>query len=113
MLLETIENHPHTPDNLANLKRLLSYTLETLGRYKEAIEAVKPYETEENLEGLEIETQLKVITQLAISYNNLSDYPKAVTLLKQTLQKAKEHELTHLYGRIHIALSRVYRKLNE
>ncbi|MEP6903014.1 MAG: sigma 54-interacting transcriptional regulator [Actinomycetota bacterium] len=113
ILSQAIKLHTNTPDDLANLKRLLSYTLETLGRYKEAIEIIRLYETEEILHSLGIETQLKVITQLAISYNNLSDYPKAVTLLKQNLQKAKETELTHLFGRIYIALSRVYRKLNE
>ncbi len=113
ILRETIENRTHTPDDLANLKRLLAYTLETLGRYKEAIEIVRLYETEEILHSLTLETQIKVITQLAICYNNLSDYPKAVTLLKQSLQKAKDAELTQVFGRIHIALSRVYRKLNE
>jgi hydrogenase-4 transcriptional activator len=113
ILCDAIENRQHAPDDLANLKRLLAYTLETLGRYKESIEVIRPYEAEEILHTLELETQIKVITQLAICYNNLSDYPKAVTLLKRKLQRAKDAELTHLFGRIHIALSRVYRKLNE
>jgi transcriptional regulator with GAF, ATPase, and Fis domain/tetratricopeptide (TPR) repeat protein len=113
ILREAIEKQKHSTDDLANLKRLLAYTLETLGRYKESIEVIRLYETDEVLSTLELETQIKVITQLAICYNNLSDYPKAVTLLKQKLQKAKDAELTHLFGRIHIALSRVYRKLNE
>ena len=113
ILRAAIENQKHAPDDLANLRRLLAYTLETLGRYKEAIEIISLYETEENLVGLELETEVKLFTQLAICYNNLSDYPKAVTLLKQNLQRAKAAELTPLFGRIHIALSRVYRKLNE
>ena len=113
ILREAIKIQSNLPDDTANLKRLLAYTLETLGRYKEAIEIIRVYETEEILHALELETQLKVITQLAICYNNLSDHPKAVTLLKQNLQRAKESELAHLFGRIHIALSRVYRKLNE
>ncbi len=113
ILSEAIKKQSNSPDDLANLKRLLAYTLETLGRYKEAIETIRIYESEEILHTLELETELKVITQLAICYNNLSDYPKAVTLLKQNLQRAKESELTSLFGRIYIALSRVYRKLNE
>jgi transcriptional regulator with GAF, ATPase, and Fis domain/Tfp pilus assembly protein PilF len=113
LLVETIDNYAHTPAVLANLKRLLSFTLETLGRYKEALETLQPFEDETALARLDIETQLKVITQLAISYNNLSDYPKAVTLLKRTLNRAKENDLTHLFGDIYIALARVYRKLNE
>ena len=113
ILSAAIKKQSNSPDDLANLKRLLAYTLETLGRYKDSIETIKIYESEEILHVLKPETQIKVITQLAICYNNLSDHPKAVTLLKQTLQRAKESELTQLYGRIYIALSRVYRKLNE
>ncbi|HEY0459601.1 MAG TPA: tetratricopeptide repeat protein, partial [Pyrinomonadaceae bacterium] len=113
ILRDAIENRNHSANDSANLKRLLAYTLETLGRYQEAIEVIKFYETEENRVSLELETEIKVITQLAICYNNLSDYPKAVTLLKQNLQRAKDAELAHLFGRIKIALSRVYRKLNE
>ncbi len=113
ILRQAIDKQTQTPENLANLKRFLSYTLETLGLYKEALEVIQSYENEAILHELELETQLKVVTQLAIAFNNLSDYPKAVTLLKQNLERAKDAELTHLYGRIHIALSRVYRKLNE
>jgi len=113
ILREAIDDRKHAPDDLANLRRLLAYTLETLGRYREAIEIIRLYETEENRQDLTLETEIKVITQLAICYNNLSDYPKAVTLLKQNLQRARDAELTPLFGRIHIALARVYRKLNE
>jgi hydrogenase-4 transcriptional activator len=113
LLNETIESYSHTSDNLAHLKRLLSFTLETIGRYKESLDAVKPYENEEMLGRLEKETQVRVTTQLAIAYNNLGDHPKAVTLLKETLEKAKANDLTQLSGSIDSALARVYRKLNE
>ncbi|HEX3101743.1 MAG TPA: sigma 54-interacting transcriptional regulator, partial [Pyrinomonadaceae bacterium] len=113
ILLNTIAGYSHTPDNFANLKRLLSFTLETTGRYKESLEAVRPFEDEENLGRLSIETQVRITTQLAIAYNNLTDQPKAVTLLKETLQKAEENNLRHLSGIVDIALARVYRKLSE
>ena len=112
ILTDAIENYTHAPDTLANLKRLLSFTLETLGRYKESLEVLKPFEDEDVLRCLEPETQVRVSTQLAISYNNVGDHPKAVTLLKETLEKAREHELTRLFGSIEIGLARVYRKLN-
>ena len=102
-----------TPDQFAHLKRLLSFTLETIGRYKEGLEAVKPFEDEENLAKLEPETQVRVITQLAIAYNNMGEQPKAVTLLKEIRQKADEASLTALLGSVDIALARVYRKLSE
>ena len=113
ILGETIENYAHTADNLANLKSRLSYTLETLGRYQDALEAVKSYEPAEKHARLQVETQLKVITQLATCYSNLSEYPKAITLLKQTLERAESGEMPYLLGNIYIALARVYRKLNE
>jgi hypothetical protein len=82
ILVRTIEGYDHTPDNLANLKRLLSFTLETAGRYKESLDAVREFEDEVNVENLSIETQVRITAQLAIAYNNLTDQPKAVTLLK-------------------------------
>ncbi len=113
ILVNTIEGFEHTPNDLANLKRLLSFTLETAGRYKESLETISPFADEENLSQLDIETQVKVTTQLAIANNNLGDLPKAVTLLKETLDKAEKNELRHLFGSIDIALARVYRKLAE
>src|ERR1035437_8440921 len=113
ILVDTIQSFQHSPDNLAHLKRLLSFTLETAGRYKESLEAVRQFENEESIGELAIETQIRVTTQLAISYNNLTDQPKAVTLLKETLQKAEDHDLGRLAGSIHIGLARVYRKLSE
>ncbi len=113
ILRKTIEGYTHTPDNFANLKRLLSFTLETAGRYKESLEAVKPFEDNKNLANLSVETQIRVTTHLAIAYNNLTEQPKAVTLLKKNLKKAEETSLRHLFGSINIALARVYRKLSE
>jgi hydrogenase-4 transcriptional activator len=113
VLTDTIENYIHTPDNLAHLKRLLAFTLETVGRYRESLDAVKPYEDEDTRSRISKETQVRVTTQLAIAYNNLGDHPKAVTLLKETLEIAKENELNNLLGPIDSALARVYRKLNE
>jgi hydrogenase-4 transcriptional activator len=113
VLVEVIEEYTHSDDRLANLKRLLSFTLETLGRYKESLDAIRHYEDEDILNRLSAETQVRVSTQLAIAYNNIGDHPKAVTLLKETLEKAKENEFHHLLGNIDIGLARVYRKLNE
>src|SRR5258706_10175983 len=113
ILVRTIEGYDYTPDNRANFKRLLSFTLETAGRYKESLETIRPFADEENLARLAKETQVKVTTQLAIAFNNTGDQPKAVTLLKETYHKAEENDLRQLFGSIDIALARVYRKLAE
>ena len=113
ILVKTIETYDHTPDNLANLKRLLAFTLETIGRYKESLETIMPFADDENISKLTPETQVKVTTQVAIAYSNTGDQPKAITFLKENHKKADENELKHLSGSIEIALSRVYRKLSE
>lgn len=113
LLVQVLGNYSHAPDDLANLRRLHSFTLETLGRYKESLEALSQFEDDAARDALGIETRVRVLTQLAISYNNLGDHPKAVTLLKKTLAKAAENHLGHLRGSIDIGLARVYRKLNE
>src|SRR5688572_6511052 len=113
VLIEAIEARGHNPNDLANLKRLLSFTLETLGRYKESLDILKPYEDASALAPLNHETQIRVTTQLAIGYSNLADQPKAVTLLKEMLKQAVDSDLVRLSGIVYIGLSRVYRKLNE
>lgn len=113
ILISTIESYRHSDDDFANLKRLLSFTLETVGKYKESLEILKPFEDDEFLRKLRKETQIRVTTQLAIAYSNVADQPKAVTLLKEMLKQAQENELGRLCGIVYIGLSRVYRKLNE
>ncbi len=113
VLTKALQDHRHNDDDLANLKRLLAFTLETVGKYKESLETVKHYENEAVLARLSPETKIRVITQLAISYNNLGDHPKAVTLLKETYERAKVQDFNHLIGAIETGLARVYRKLNE
>lgn len=113
ILVKTIEGYGHSPDDAANLKRLLSFTLETMGRYKDSLEILMPFEDPDVLNRLKTETQIRVTTQLAIAYCNLADRPKAVTILKETLKRAQENELGRLSGIVYTGLSRVYRKLNE
>lgn len=110
---QTLENYSHTPENKAKLYQLLSYTLETQGRYKESLEVIEKYDDESLLDELTPETQICVITQLAIALNNTNDYPQAVALLNYALEQSQAANLTKQFGEIYIALSRVYRKLNE
>ncbi len=112
-ITKAIDNYRLDPEDLANLRRLLAFTYETVGRYKESLEIIKPYEDEDVLSRLSTDTQVRITTQLAISFNNVGDHPKAVTLLKSTLETAKANDLNHLLGNIDIGLARVYRKLNE
>ena len=113
LLRKSLERYSYDADDFADMKRLLSFTLETVGRYKESLEVLRPFEDEEVLGRLKVETQIKVTTQLAVAYNNINDHPKAVTLLKENLAKAEASGSRRLIGSIDSALARVYRKLNE
>jgi len=110
---QVLATYKLSDDDIAHLKRLLSFTLETLGRYKESLDAVIEFEDEHSRESLSVETQIRVITQLAIAYNNSGDQPKAITLLKENRSNADENGLRGLLGSIDIGLARVYRKLSE
>jgi hydrogenase-4 transcriptional activator len=113
LLTKTINSYAHKPDDLASLKRLLSFTLETTGRYKESLDALVEYETAESRAELSSQTEILVRKQLGIAFSNAGDQPKAITLLKDTLQTTENEELSPLAGSIDIALARVYRKLSE
>lgn len=113
LVLKTIAAHSVSKENHARLMTALSYTYETQGRYAEALRIIEEFEHDVNLKDLSLETKLSVLTRLAISHGNISDLPKAAALLKKALQDAEKYNLKHHLGEINLALSRVYRKLNE
>ncbi len=113
IIRETLADYLHSSENQAKLTQLLSYTLETQGRYKESLEIIEQYDSEELLSEMGLEMQICVIIQLAICFSNTNDYPKAVALLNYALEEATASSLRSLFGEIYVAFSRVYRKLNE
>ncbi|MFN0139930.1 MAG: sigma 54-interacting transcriptional regulator [Pyrinomonadaceae bacterium] len=113
LLTKTINSYTHKPDDLASLKRLLSFTLETTGRYRDSLDALSEYETAESRAELSPQTEILVRKQLGIALSNAGDQPKAITLLKDTRETAEDVELSPLAGSVDIALARVYRKLSE
>jgi len=113
IITATLDNYLLSAEQQAELTELLSYTFETQGRYPESLEAIKRYDDETLLSQIDLPRQISVITQLAIAFNNTNDYPKAVALLNYALEEAKAGNLTELFGKIYVAFSRVYRKLNE
>ncbi|MBL8181720.1 MAG: sigma 54-interacting transcriptional regulator [Blastocatellia bacterium] len=110
---QALSTYQLSADEIAHLKRLLSFTLETIGRYKESLDSVIEFEDESSRETLNVETQVRVTTQLAIAYNNSGDQPKAITLLKENRSRAEQNDLRSQLGSIDIGLARVYRKLSE
>lgn len=97
----------------ATLHSLLSLSLEMRAKTQDALEVVQRYEDDDLLEEIDEEAAIPVLVQLALCYSNTGDYPKAVAILKIVLEEAQKLSLTRLYGKIHTALARVYRKLSE
>ena len=109
----TLSSYSVTLQEKIRLYSQLSFVYETQGRYSEALDALRQFEDEPVLAQLEPEIRVSLITQIAVAYNNAGDYPKAVALLKSTLEEAEAEDLRPLFGGIYTALARVYRKLNE
>ncbi|HEV7889001.1 MAG TPA: sigma 54-interacting transcriptional regulator [Pyrinomonadaceae bacterium] len=100
---------------LARARRLHSVTLESLGRFRDSLEAVRVYEAPESGKSLDSETFVSVRVQLAMAYNYMADHPKAIALLQSELRAVTERGggSDELLGNIYTSLARVYRSINE
>lgn len=97
----------------AQAKCLLCESLELQGRHSDAVEALQNYETGNTLGKLEFETQIRVKVRLALAYNYTGDFPKAIALLKSALRDLTARKNDVSLGAVYLALSRIYRTLNE
>jgi transcriptional regulator with PAS, ATPase and Fis domain/Tfp pilus assembly protein PilF len=102
------------PVSLANARRLLSMTLEVMGRYRDSLEAVLMYEPADSRGALDAETFACARVQLGLAYNYIGDHPKAIAILNAELRGASDREGSDaLLGDIYTAMARVYRSINE
>ena len=93
---------------------MLSAALEMQGRHREALEAVQMYESPESQKGLDADVLVQLRVQLAVSYNQTDDHPKAIALLNAALQRETAESGTDAnFGAIYSALARVYRSIGE
>jgi tetratricopeptide (TPR) repeat protein len=99
--------------SLASARGMLSVALEMQGRYHESLDAVLVYEDPQARINLSAEISVSVRVQLGLAYNYAGDHPKAIALLNATLREATEIGSSAHIGAIYLALSRVYRHINE
>jgi transcriptional regulator with PAS, ATPase and Fis domain/Tfp pilus assembly protein PilF len=71
------------------------------------------YESPQICAALDAETATLVRVQLGIAYNYTGDHPKAIALLNAALRDAEETGSSAQLGALYMALSRVYRHINE
>ena len=107
-LISTARNDPVT---LAGARLALSLALEMRGDYRESLQAVAMYESQEARTKLPPDLASKLRVQLSLAYNYSGDHPKAITLLKTALRDEKGADANS--GAIYAALARVYRSINE
>lgn len=98
---------------IAQARSYLAISLEMQGRYRESLEAVAMYEPVEARSRLDSDSLAAIRVQLGLAYNYLGDHPKAVAILNTSLREARESESILAAGNSLIALSRVYRSINE
>ncbi|HEX8458969.1 MAG TPA: sigma 54-interacting transcriptional regulator [Pyrinomonadaceae bacterium] len=98
---------------IAQARCMLSVALESQGRYSDSLAAVQLYEEMQARTALDPEISVYLRVQLGLAYNYTGDHPKAIALLNATLREATETASSAQLGAIYIALSRVYRHINE
>jgi hydrogenase-4 transcriptional activator len=101
------------PKLVGEARSVLSEALEWQGRYNEAFEVVRVYESADARAGLDAETSLELRVRLGIACNYTGDYPKSIALLKATLDEATEQGNDTQRGAAAVALARVYRSISE
>ncbi|MBS1806701.1 MAG: sigma 54-interacting transcriptional regulator [Acidobacteria bacterium] len=97
----------------AKARCALSLSLEMQGRYRESLEAVSQYESNEAREGLDAEALACVRVHLGLAYQYTGDHPKAVAILNTALREAMDNQSETQIGNVYVALARVYRSINE
>ncbi|MGI9106840.1 MAG: sigma 54-interacting transcriptional regulator [Pyrinomonadaceae bacterium] len=112
-LRQIIKDTRFNQELLARARCLLCAALEMRGRYGEVLDVVQSYEDPKGRVGLEAETSVLLRVQLGLAYNYTGDHPKAIAFLNATSREATENGASASLGAIYLALSRVYRHINE
>jgi transcriptional regulator with PAS, ATPase and Fis domain/Tfp pilus assembly protein PilF len=98
---------------LARSRCLLAAALEMQGHHRDSLNAVLVYESPQVCAALDDETATLVRVQLGLAYNYTGDHPKAIALLNSALREAESANSSAQLGALYMALSRVYRHINE
>jgi hydrogenase-4 transcriptional activator len=107
-LLVQTRSHPAL---LAQARCSLSIALEMQGHYRESLDAVAMYEDPDTRGKFDDILNAKLWVQIAIAHNYNGDHPKAIALLKSTLQRLPQEGAQ--VGAVYTALARVYRSITE
>ena len=113
-LLEVAEGARADAALLARARCLLSSAYEMQGRFRDALEVVRPYESAEARAGFDEETLAALRVQLGLGYSFTGDQPKSIALLNAAIQQEAgcEQADAHL-GAVYVALARPYRMIAE
>jgi DNA-binding NtrC family response regulator/tetratricopeptide (TPR) repeat protein len=108
-----IGNSRKNPALLAQANCLLSESLELQGAHQESFEVLRHYETSGAVASFDVELKIRVRVRLSLAYSYTGDFPKAIALLNDCLRELKKNQNDALIGAVSLALSRVYRTINE
>ncbi|HYE75149.1 MAG TPA: tetratricopeptide repeat protein, partial [Blastocatellia bacterium] len=97
----------------AKVKCALAESLESLARYREAIEVMAEYNTPAGRADLSQASLFQVWLRMGSIYGYVGDHPRAISYLKSALELAEERKDQEDLGACHLVLGRIYRAIGE
>jgi DNA-binding NtrC family response regulator/tetratricopeptide (TPR) repeat protein len=104
---------PRSSDEEAQIRCLLSVTLEKRGLYPEQLEGVSKYEKPANLARLAEADQMFVLIRLGWGYCLNDDIPRSIAFFNQALQLARKTSDHALIGECYFGMGRAYSVFSE
>jgi hydrogenase-4 transcriptional activator len=113
---QILENYRIPLEVQARLNCFISQAFAMQGRFNEALEVLKPFESKD-ITGVfqieQVETYAILLLEQGIAYANLNDSSKAISLLTLSQRIAEERDYIYLLVKIHTTFARVYRDSGE
>jgi len=113
ILNEIQDQYSVSSEQNIKLANLLAQTLVARGKFDESLEIIREIEKERAFSEADIEIQISIYLQKAISLNGSGDSSKAEKTLKETLRKLLDNENEHLLGEVYLAFAGVYQSTKD
>ena len=107
ILNEIEEQYSVSSEQNIKLTNLLAQTLAAQGKFEESLETINAIQKEKAFSEADVETQIAIDIQKAISLNGTGDSDQAEKDLKETLRKLLDSENENLLGEVYIAFANV------
>ncbi|MGH9761136.1 MAG: tetratricopeptide repeat protein, partial [Blastocatellia bacterium] len=108
-----LEGGRHSPEEVAEIRLLLSEAFDEGGKFEEAYSVVEIYEQPEALAPLSAGTKGRVKLRIGWVQSLLTNYPRALASINEAKKIFQEIQDEHGIGQAHYALGRTYISISE